>query len=80
MSAALSLAPQDSRPQFVVRDLSAVYGMPAFDIVFCDREFGTVRCSDKLWSSYAQAELDAQAMERRNYRPLHWSRLEHWPA
>lgn len=73
MTAALPLLPGSL---FAVRDVSAHYGEPAFDILFRDPEHRVVRCSDKLWACAAQAEAEAFAMELRGYRPQHWGCLE----
>ncbi|GLE84057.1 hypothetical protein VNPA120661_43770 [Pseudomonas aeruginosa] len=62
--------------RFVVRDISAQYEAPTFDLIFRDQEHGVERCSDSVWSSHEQASLAAEALEKAGRRPVHWGVLK----
>lgn len=67
--AAKYLQPQ---PRFRVRDVSAEYGLPCFDIVYADEEAGVERYSESVWHSEAEAMIQASMLEAANARPAHW--------
>jgi len=65
-------APQTSYRRFQVRDISAQYGGPTFDLVFHDVESSVVRCSEAVWDSKVQALAEAERLEASRACPVHW--------
>jgi hypothetical protein len=59
--------------RFQVRDISSAYGVLTFDVVFCDDEFGVVRCSESVYDCHAQAVSVAEMLEQHRATPLHWA-------
>ncbi|MBB3105419.1 hypothetical protein [Azomonas macrocytogenes] len=60
---------------FLVRDVSDHYGTPTFDLLYHDLENGVLRCSEQVWDSSAQAEIDAERLANSQLAPLHWEVL-----
>lgn len=58
--------------RFQVRDISAQYGGPTFDLVFHDAESSVVRYSEAVWDSEAQARVEAERLEASHVCPVHW--------
>ncbi|ASL28201.1 hypothetical protein ACG10_19190 [Azotobacter chroococcum] len=67
-----SAIPHSSSRRFQVRDISAQYGWPTFDLVFHDAESSVVRCSEAIWDSEAQALVEAERLEASHACPVHW--------
>jgi len=67
-----SAIPQSSCRRFQVRDISAQYGGPTFDLVFHDAESSVVRYSEAVWDSKAQAQVEAERLEASRACPVHW--------
>lgn len=65
----------DPLPRFRVRDISAEYGQPCFDLVFVDEEAGVERYSESVWHSEAEAMIQAAMLEAAQARPAHWDVL-----
>ena len=62
--------------RFRVRDISAWFERPTFDILFFDEEAGVERCSTAVWDDRILAEVEASRMDRTGYRPSHWDVLD----
>ncbi|GAB3485260.1 hypothetical protein GCM10027398_45200 [Azotobacter salinestris] len=58
--------------RFEVRDISAQYGGPTFDLVFHDAESRVVRYSEAVWDSEALALAEAERLEDTQACPVHW--------
>lgn len=76
MSTASAEQHQLEHERFSVRDISAQYDAPTFDLIFRDQEHGVARCSDSVWSSFEQASVAAEALQQADRRPFHWGVLK----
>lgn len=62
--------------RFRVRDISAHYDEPRFDLVFDDEENGVERYSESVWDTEPQAQIQATMLEDAQVRPVHWDVLQ----
>ena len=58
--------------RFQVRDVSAYYDEPAFDVIFHDDENGVERYSIEMWDTHKDAAKAADLHEARADRPTDW--------
>ncbi|MFC0709527.1 hypothetical protein [Azorhizophilus paspali] len=58
--------------RFQVRDISAQYSGPTFDLIFHDTESKVIRYSEAIWDSEALALAEADRLEKSQAHPVHW--------
>ncbi|CAM3352799.1 hypothetical protein [Pseudomonas fluorescens] len=76
MSTASAEHRQFEHERFSVRDISAQYDAPTFDLIFRDKKHCVERCSDSVWSSFEQASVAAEELEQAYRRSVHWCVLK----